>query len=120
MNFIKTLIGGGYTKIMFLLFISANLAIFAYQKYKILDLKSQNTELLSDLSNRNNQILDLNSQISDKDRAIFELAENAKEKERLIKELSDLKQNLAQRKGVENENINQNLYDSINYILNGL
>lgn len=119
-NFIKSILNGNYTKILFLLFVSANLAIFAYQKYKILDLKSQNSELTSDLSLRNSQILDLNSQISERDKTIYELAENAKEKERLIAELSDLKQRLAERKGAENENINQNLYDSVNYILHGL
>lgn len=111
---------GGLTRILFVLFLSANLAFLAYQKYKILNLQNRNNELLSDISKRNNQILDLNSQILQSEKTINELNENIAEKEILSKELNTLRREILAKGKDDNESINEYLRSSVDFVLDGL
>ena len=106
-------------KIILALFLSVNLAYFAYGKYKMTKLIKENEVLINEVDIKNQNIQALKIEITNNKKTISELELNAEQREALIKELSDLKQKLLSKtnKGGDDEKINENLTDSVNYIL---
>lgn len=118
--FIKNIfLKSDWCKIILALFLSVNLAYFAYGKYKIAKLIKENEVLINEVDIKNQNIQALKIEITNNKKTISELELNAEQREALIKELSDLKQKLLSKtnKGGDDEKINENLADSVNYIL---
>ena len=118
--YIKNLLTkNNFVKILLALFVSVNLAYFAYGKYKMAKLIKENETLINEVDIKNQNIQALKIEITNNKKTISELELNAEQREALIKELSDLKQKLLLKsnKGGDDEKINDNLADSINYIL---
>ena len=118
--FIKNIfLKSDWVKIILALFLSANLAYFAYGKYKMAKLIKENETLINEVDIKNQNIQALKIEITNNKKTISELELNAEQREALIKELSDLKQKLLSKtnKGGDDEKINENLTDSVNYIL---
>ena len=120
-TFIKNIfLKSDWGKIILALFLSVNLAYFAYGKYKMAKLIKENEVLINEVDIKNQNIQALKIEITNNEKTISELELNAEQREALIKELSDLKQKLLSKtnnKGGDDEKINENLTDSVNYIL---
>ena len=119
-TFIKNIfLKSDWGKIILALFLSVNLAYFAYNKYKMAKLIKENEVLINEVDIKNQNIQALKIEITNNKKTISELELNAEQREALIKELSDLKQKLLSKtnKGGDDEKINENLTDSVNYIL---
>ena len=119
-TYIKNLLTkNNFVKILLALFVSVNLAYFAYGKYKMAKLIKENETLINEVDIKNQNIQALKIEITNNKKTISELELNAEQREALIKELSDLKQKLLSKtnKGGDDEKINENLTDSVNYIL---
>lgn len=109
-----------WAKIILALFLSVNLAYFAYGKYKMAKLIKENEVLINEVDIKNQNIQALKIETTNNKKTISELELNAEQREALIKELSDLKQKLlskTNKEGDDDEKINENLTDSVNYIL---
>ena len=119
-TFIKSIfLKSDWAKIALALFLSVNLAYFAYGKYKMVKLIKENESLINEINIKNQNIQALKIEIINDKKTISELELNAEQREALIKELGDLKQKLLSKtnKGGDDEKINENLTDSVNYIL---
>ena len=119
-TFIKNIfLKSDWGKIILALFLSVNLAYFAYGIYKMAKLIKENDVFINEVDIKNQNIQALKIEITNNKKTISELELNAEQREALIKELSDLKQKLLSKtnKGGDDEKINDNLTDSINYIL---